>query len=64
MPSVVFGVRLRLTGYSHKYFVVAASHHQAPSLTKSGVTTCGTVVWWRRVDNIWPPAGHSIDSMH
>jgi len=43
----------------HKHFVVASRHQQTPPLKllpAISVTTCGTVVRRRRVDNTWPVA--------
>ena len=40
----------------HKYFVVLSRHQQTPQLTTSEVSTCGTVVRQRRIDNTWPVA--------
>ena len=39
----------------HKHFVVASRHQQTPPLVPAIiVTTCGTAVRRRRLDNTWP----------
>jgi len=41
----------------HKHFVVASRHQQTPPLVPAIiVTTCGTAVRRRRLDNTWPVA--------
>ena len=53
--SVVFGVTQRLL-VNHKHFVVVSRYQHRRLLPAISVTTCGTVVRQRRIDNTWPVA--------
>ena len=58
--SVVFGVTLRLLviNISSSCLLLLTS----PLTTSDSVTTCRTVVRWRRIDNTWPVAALTASS--